>query len=196
MVGAKYETQGFDRGWRSVHLEFHWDIFTVQLCVRCQNWEPYGHNFHMPTPLIISWHLYWMTVIPVTHSLSLINTTYSASQGPEKGGKGKILSSKMKGSHCLHLWDCYAARKDKWNSLKFAEHVNNSGILLQSKFGKERTIWKLVRSCQPDAFGILDGGGGRRGWKMPLNKKAMVLNAFLRLVLVNLNLPWPFVWPV
>lgn len=54
----------------------------------------------------------------------------------------------------------------------------------------------IVRSCQPDAFGILEGGGGRRGWKMLLNKKAMVLNAFLRLVVVNLNLPWPFVWPV
>lgn len=95
MVGAKYDTQGFDRGWRSVHLEFHWDIFTVQLCVRCQNWEPYGHNFHMLTPLIISWHLYWMTVIPVTHSLSLTQPT-AHPRAPNKVGKAKSCLAKWK----------------------------------------------------------------------------------------------------
>lgn len=76
-----------------------------------------------------------------------------------------------------------------------AYHSDNRPILLQSEFGERGTIWKLVKSCQPDAFGISESEGGRRGWKMPLNKKAMVWNAFLRLVAADLNLPLPFVWP-
>lgn len=76
-----------------------------------------------------------------------------------------------------------------------AYHSDNRPILLQSEFGERGTIWKLVRNCQPDAFGISESEGGRRGWKMPLNKKAMVWNAFLRLVAADLNLPLPFVWP-
>lgn len=116
--------------------------------------------------------------------------------GAQEKWEGNILYRQIRAEFPLRPYEA-AKLPGKINEFlsKSAKHVDNSPILLQSKFGKRRTIWKLVRSCQPDAFGISDGEGGRRGWKMPPNKKAMVSNAFLRLVAVNLNLPWPFVWP-
>lgn len=95
----------------------------------------------------------------------------------------------MKSSNCI-------SRRLAGKILKSAKHTDNSPLLIQSKFRTTRTILKLVRSCQPDVFGISEGEGERRGWKIPLNKNAMVLNAFLRLVAVNLNLLSPSVWPV
>ena len=138
--------------------------------------------------------LHWMDVISVTHSLILTNTSYILEH--RKMRRQHFVPTNSSRVPTASIYEA-AKLPGKINEFlsKSAKHVDNSPILLQSKFGKRRTIWKLVRSCQPDAFGISDGEGGRRGWKMPPNKKAMVSNAFLRLVAVNLNLPWPFVWP-
>lgn len=79
--------------------------------------------------------------------------------------------------------------------MNFSQSLLNTLTIAPFYFSPNLGRGEQFESLWGAAFGISDGEGGRRGWKMPPNKKAMVSNAFVRLVAVNLNLPWPFVWP-